>query len=392
MRSIRTLVFTGLFASVLGFFVAAAAVVAFVVDRTIHDSILDESSTLVSFVAFNIKSTYLEQLKAAERLAAMRGFSPFEQASAQRTVEEFLQFDNIFGTVHVYRSDGRLLFARRRASVAPYVVEPSFRSKPDPEYIQRADRVLAGRVPLATRTFSTSAGELYQTYLVPIADPEKPGRVFGILSGGVFPLLKRLDPLLTGLNLGAGNCIVVCDARGNVLGRGGISPGESVAGLADHLRAATSRFFAGVPRAGQEPVFVEDAIAGRSHVFLSVPVKELEIVVTLGLAAATITARRNLLMKYFFLALVAGLLASLLVSVHLGNRLARPLGALADGIRQLIAGNFSHRIGHRADDEVGAVSRLVDDLAAKLEKDRFLGDLWNAEDEADRIARAEVEE
>ena len=81
-------------------------------------------------------------------------------------------------------------------------------------------------------------------------------------------------------------------------------------------------------------------------------------------------------------ALVAGaavLIGALLLAFALARWLLAPVRALTAGTHALSAGDFSQRIGSRRSDELGALSRDFDQLAATLEQHRDARRQWGAD-------------
>jgi two-component system, OmpR family, sensor histidine kinase BaeS len=80
------------------------------------------------------------------------------------------------------------------------------------------------------------------------------------------------------------------------------------------------------------------------------------------------------------LAIAAGvLLLSLLSALLLARWLGRRLGRLADASQRLAAGDFSVRIGDPGHDELGALGRDFDRMAAALAENRAARDRWIAD-------------
>jgi two-component system sensor histidine kinase BaeS len=81
-------------------------------------------------------------------------------------------------------------------------------------------------------------------------------------------------------------------------------------------------------------------------------------------------------------AIVAGvaiLIGALLLSFALARWLLAPVRALASGTRALADGDFSRRIDSSRNDELGALSRDFDHLAATLERHRDARRQWGAD-------------
>ena len=88
-----------------------------------------------------------------------------------------------------------------------------------------------------------------------------------------------------------------------------------------------------------------------------------QLAVSLAPLDATIARLRNQLAIFALFALVAGLLATILIS----QRATRPLGRVAAAAERLAAGDLAARTGVSGNDEVGAVGRSFDEMANQLE-------------------------
>jgi len=78
-------------------------------------------------------------------------------------------------------------------------------------------------------------------------------------------------------------------------------------------------------------------------------------------------------------ALVLGLVLSLVASIVVGDRLAKPFRQVADAVNQINNGNFSARVTYAGEDEIGYLSKTINALAEKIQKSEYLGNLWQTE-------------
>ena len=95
----------------------------------------------------------------------------------------------------------------------------------------------------------------------------------------------------------------------------------------------------------------------------SAPNAIAQLAVSLAPLDATIAQLRNQLAIFALFALVAGLLATILIS----QRATRPLDRVAAAAERLAAGDLAARTGVSGSDEVGAVGRSFDEMADQLE-------------------------
>jgi len=387
MRSIQSIIFIRLTVVIIIFFGVVSAVSYYLTNEAIRQFVVSDSTTSLAFIINNVKNNYGADLKALDDLSNMHGFLPFEEKKAQETLKDFLEFPNIYNTVHMYRADGELMFAERRATMGAYSPKKNFRQK-NKEFIELADWVIKERKPKASEVFFSPNGTLYQTYVSPVfADKEKT-QIYGILSGAVFPRLQSIEHLLHGLQLGQDNFILITDSSGHFLTADGITEKDATAAIQDHTNHATQRFF-GKNVKHDPSAFVDyhEDLGPNSYIVISLPIDELKLVVTIGVNDHRIEAKNKELTYRLLVALVLGLVLSLVASIVVGGRLSKPFRQVADAINQINNGNFSARVSYSGDDEIGYLSKTINALAEKIQKSEYLGNLWHTE----RIAPADTE-
>ncbi len=389
MRSIQSLIFIRLFSIIIIFFAVVAGFTYFVTSEAIRQFALSDASTSLTFIVNNIEGNYKSELLAIDQIADMNGFIPFDKETARDIIKEFLALPNIFTTVHMYKADGELVFAERRLSFnsSPYHPKPNFNQKEN-SFVELAHKVIKEKHPYTSEAFFTWSGALYQTYITPVfADREKKS-VMGVLSGGVFPRLKKIEYLLQGLKLGTDNFILITDSRGNFITGDGINEKEAVSTLKQHTDGAAIRFFKDVEENTRKPFMTPRLKVGdSSFAVLSLPIPELKMLVTLGFNTHPIDVKTHELSNRLFFALIIGFLLSLFASVIVGERLSRPFREIAQTVDEINLGNFSARNIYSGEDEIGQLSQRINMLAEKIEKSEYLGNLWYTEcehiDEAD---------
>jgi methyl-accepting chemotaxis protein len=114
---------------------------------------------------------------------------------------------------------------------------------------------------------------------------------------------------------------------------------------------------------------------------MSLPIPELKLIVTFGLNTNRIDEKTHELSYRLLLSLVGGLVLSIVASLIVGERLAKPFREIADTINKINTGNFSARVEHVSNDEIGYLSERINILAAKISKSEYLGNLWSTETE-----------
>lgn len=383
VRSIQSLVFIRLFSIIIIFFAVVAGFTYFVTAEAIKQFALSDAATSLTFIVNNIEGNYKSELLAIDQIADMNGFIPFDEDTARDIIKEFLELPNIFTTVHMYKADGTLVFAERRKSfsASPYHPKSNFNQK-DAAFVKLAHKVIEDKHPYSSEAFFTWSGALYQTYVTPIFKSREKKEVMGVLSGGVFPRLKKIEYLLQGLKLGNENFILITDSRGNFITGDGISEKEAGSVLKKHTEGALNRFFLDVEETSKKPFVTQrQKVADASFVVMSLPIPELKLLVTLGFNTQPIDQKTHELSNRLYFALIIGFLLSVFASVVVGERLSRPFREIAQTVDEINLGNFSARTGYKGEDEIGLLSERINMLAEKIEKSEYLGNLWYTEAE-----------
>ncbi len=392
MRSIQNLIFIRLFSIILIFFAVVAGFTYVLTSEAIKQFAISDASTSLSFIVNNIEGNYKSELIAIDQIASLDGFVPFDEKIAQGVVKEFLQLPNIFTTVYFYKVNGDLVFAEKRFSPDPTTYKPksNFYQK-DAQFVALAKKVITERRSVSSDALFSRSGELYQTYLTPVFDDREKQHVIGILSGGVFPRLKKIEYLLRGLKLGQDNFILLTDSQGNFITSDGIDERDATGSMKQQAYEAAQHFFKGTD-AGSRQVFVKQGLVlgQKSFIVMSLPITDLKLVVTLGFNMRPIDQKTRELSNRLFFALVVGFLLSLFASVFVGGRLSKPFREMAHTVNEINIGNFSARTEYKGNDEIGYLSERINTLAEKIEKSEYLGNLWS--NEAELTAQKEIGE
>ena len=289
--------------------------------------------------------------------------------------------------MHLYRTDGQLVFAERRLSYdsSPYKPKTNFYQK-DAQFITLAKQVIQQKRSISSEAFFTWAGVPYQTYITPVFDDSAKQHVMGILSGGVFPRRKKIEYIYSkGLKLGNENFILMTDSQGNFITSDGISQQDAISSIKQHTDEAAVHFFKSA-EADVHKVFIKQRlILGQaSFIVMSLPIPDLNLVVTLGFNTRPIDQKTRELSNRLFFALVVGFLLSLFASIFVGNRLSRPFRDMAHTVNEINIGNFAARTEYKGNDEIGYLSARINTLAEKIEKSEYLGSLWSNEGELEQ--------
>lgn len=383
MRSIQSLIFIRLFCINIIFFAVVSGFTYFLTSETIKQFAVSDASTSLFFIVNNIESNYKSELTAIDQIASLQGFLPYDETTARGIIKEFLQLPNIFTTVHLYRTDGQLVFAERRLSYdsSPYKPKTNFYQK-DAHFITLAKKVIEEKRSVSSEAFFTWAGVPYQTYITPVFDDQAKQHVMGILSGGVFPRRKKIEYLLQGLKLGNENFILLTDSLGNFITSDGISQKDATNSIKQHTDEAAAHFFKSAGADAHQVYIKQRLVLGQSSfIVMSLPISDLNLVVTLGFNTRPIDQKTRELSSRLFFAMVVGFLLSLFASIFVGNRLSRPFRDMAHTVNEINIGNFAARTQYKGNDEIGFLSAHINTLAEKIEKAEYLGNLWSTEAE-----------
>lgn len=381
MRSIRSIIFIRLFAIIFVFFFVVSCFAYFLTEDIIRQFVVSDSLTSLSSIANNVKTSYKSNLEDLDEIRDMAGFLPYKEAQAQKIVKRFLQFPNIFSTIHMYNKEGQLLFNMKRPSVRPYEVKQNFNER-EKAFSSLANKVLKEKKPSASEVFYSPRGTLYQIYITPVFSDLDKTEIFGVLSGGVYLRLRRIDHLLHGLQLGKENFILITDSRNKLITVSGLNENNVPKIVFNHTKSASSLFFEPDKKAKNSSYINENLTANKSSfIVVSIPIDELKLVATLGINTNKINSEVRELSNRLLVAMVVGLLLSLIASIVLGNRLATPFRKILDAIEKINAGDFTARVDYEGEDEIGYLSKAVNDLAQKIQKNNYLGNLWSTEDD-----------
>jgi HAMP domain-containing protein len=304
-------------------------------------------------------------------------------------VKNFLHFQNTFQTVHIYRSGGDLISHHRRDGFPEYKPEKSFYMHKDREFVELAERVIKNRKSETSQVLYTGTRRRpFQTYVVPLFAQGKDGPVWGLLSGAVFLPLPRFDALINGLALSRNNFLVVTDKVGGIVMANGLEEFTENPFLKTHLEHLAHNL-QDAKNVSQKEELVDHHGPDFNFPFILVSQRfhEADLVVTLGVNTEAIEHKKRLLIQYLFVGYTGCLLLLLFLSILVSRRISRPLDEISQTIRQLSLGNFSYRVKENKADELGHMGSLVNKLAEKMEKDRYLGYLWGTEDEVDEILK-----
>ncbi len=86
---------------------------------------------------------------------------------------------------------------------------------------------------------------------------------------------------------------------------------------------------------------------------------------------------RNLYMLLLMMMTTLALFASSWLALHLSKQVTKPVEALADAMEAIAAGDYAHRVGESATEELGELVRSFNHMAADLEGSRRAAETSN---------------
>lgn len=369
------MVFSRFIFVIASLFVVVSLVAYVLISSIITQFVTDDSKTSLSFIINNIEANYYSKLQALETLSDQKGFIPFNKNRAQKVMEQFLAYGSVFSTLHVYDKSGPLLIHVKNTNVKPYKIRGDFRRNKS-SFVNAVDEVIRTHEPVASETFYTSEGDLFQTFIVPIFKTKKKKEVWGVISGGVFPNIQKIDSLVQGLALSPKNFVVLSDINGNVIAQNNYNKKRSSKGIRDHIKESVLGYFdRGVP---PEKVLFANSDDSPYLVF-SRPIKSLKLLVTLGVGTSVITKKKSELVAYIGFGFIICIVIALIVSAFAVRRMSDPFYEIYEAIKEINLGNPDYKLRQTGNDEISLLVQQIQLIQKKIRKDKFLGDLWSEE-------------
>lgn len=374
MKSLTALIFLRLsfvvtLAFVLGFLLILSVGRNFFVEKMYEDS-----AFTARVLSRNLEANYKHQLASLENLLPLDKNSFSSDYELKHLFEGFLSFDNIFTTLHYYDASGKLLVAVKRESVPPYKIENNFHERKDPSFAQFADKAMQDQFPAVSEVFYTSKGKPYQTYLVPIL---KNGKTIGIVSGGIFLAPEQLGYLLSGVSSSPKHIFALADSQGRLLLKSDTLSEDLLPAIIPYLEFSAQE----MATKSQSSVSSEDYEMGPPFYMVTEKIKSLGFTITYGVSHDFIKDRQVELFKLFVLGLSLSLMIAFGLTFMISRLLSHSLDEATDALRHLNVGDFSVQIQDRKTDLFPNVSQLINSIAAKLRKDRTLGEIWSGDKE-----------
>jgi hypothetical protein len=259
----------------------------------------------------------------------------------------------------------------------------------DSVFVGIAKRVMDTGLPLVTPTYRESKGTIHQSYMVPVLDSRDPHLVKGVITGAVYYHEPRFRNFMEGLKLGAENFLLLTDVEGNVLARDGLDPSAAetdslISSLQPQIQQASSAFYRTEGNRKPDEVWLERVYFKKDqagYFLMALPVKPFNLLLTLGASDRPILHKKRILLDWMIASLAVIIVLSFFASGFVSSRLSRPFRLLIRAHERLQEGDLSARIDYGKGDEIGRLCDSFDKVAAKIEKARFLGNLWGKDSE-----------
>ncbi len=368
MRSVRNSFFIHLFAISVLFAVLASVVAYLYLGRAIHSNVLQNHRRSVEAIRDNIGRTFATQKQFLDQLASFDGISPFSESRARQTLKQFLRLDHMYGTVHYYAADGRLLVAEKRSDFPKYHVEKSVGAHDNTEFQKLFAKVVSTKAPIFSSTFYSARHSHYYTYLVPVFYAKE---VVGVLSAALFPTIHPFDSFLTGLTLSSENFLMVVDKEENLISSYNIG-----SDWIDHILEK--------PQLTAEPQgSTEQKITHGKNAYYLVSTElngSPNYKIIMGISDAFEKEAFAVFLKYIVLVFVAAILMALFSSGLVAQEISKPLHYLISRIRELDKGRSELPLKNYADDFRVAEDAL-NSLEKKIKKSETLASVWLLENE-----------
>ena len=355
------------------------AVINFIASRqVIRDFSIRDHKKLTRFLANNIESNFTQHLQQLDQLSKRITLEELSPAQAKLRLQAFLDFENIFWSIHYYQPKGDLLFAVKRAENADYKPESNIYNVPDQPIKDLFRRVLREKRKRLSPIIKTKEGFIYQAYFVPVLNQQ--GDVTGMMGGAISPTLSRYDYLTKGLNLSKENFFALVGQEAGVISSEGIFEDEAL------MERLNGDFFSH-PEAGiQMKIWQKE---GQDFLVFYQFIPSLKYWLIFGLADQLIESKVRGILRWTFLAFIALFVFCLIVANFLGTRLSAPISRVTQSLKSILLGDFSQQVSYSKEDEIGYLCHLTNLLAAKIQKEKALGEFWSDEEELLRIKQGE---
>lgn len=371
MKSLTALIFFRISLVVTLIFGMGFSLILSVGHNFFVEKMYEDSTLTAQVLSRNLEANYKHQIASLENLLPPNKNRFNSDYELKNLLEGFLSFDNIFTTLHYYDAKGKLILAVKRESVPPYKIEDNYHDRKDQSFSQFADETLKSQQPAVSEVFYTSKGKPYQTYLVPILEKNK---VVGIVSGGIFLAPEQLGYLISGVSSSPKHIFALADSRGQLLLKSDTLTDELLPEITPYLKYSAQE----MSSKAKNSVSTKNFSGPRFHL-VTEKIKSLGFTVTYGVSHDFIKDRQMELFKIFVLGLSISLMIAFVLTFMISRLLSQSIDEATDALKRLNVGDFSVQIPERKSDLFPTMTSLINSIAAKLRKDRTLGEIWSGD-------------
>jgi len=372
MKSIQGTIFSRLILINSIFFLFIALVVAYVTDRFVEDFVIEDRKNTLVMVTNNIYSNYHSQLRVLEDLAKTEGFTSFNLSKSVESTENFFRFAKIYSTIHVYKPSGKVFFTLKRNSMPIYTQVKTIFSDHPKNFVTLFHQVLREKEPLLSETFETSSGNLFQTYIVPVIN-HKTGLVTAVISGGIFPHHRDINHLFKGLNLSEANFLLISDQNGNIIASANSSDSNAEKVVGKEI-LEYYKYGPGTQTKNNNVWHIEEE---PDYVMISYRIKGLQLTATLAVHRKIIYQTRNKILRYLISTYLFCFIFIIAISRYISKQLASPVEEMGQRIKDINRGKYQAFAFPKSNGELMEYAKQLDQIRAKIVKDKTLGHLWS---------------
>lgn len=373
MKSLTAVIFFRLSLVVTLAFVLGFVLILSVGQKFFVAKMYEDSAFTAQVLSRNLEANYQHQLASLDNLFSQEKNKFSSNYELKNIFEGFLAFENIFTTLHYYDIKGNLLVAAKRDSVPNYRIEKNYHDRNDPSFGQFADRTIKSKAPAVSEVFYTSKGKPYQTYLVPML---KNNEVVGLISGGIFLAPEQLGYLLSGVSSSPKHIFALADSNGKLLLKSDTLTENILPEITPYLDYSANE----INTKNIDSVSTND-YTGPSFYLVTEKIKSLGFTVTYGVSHDFIKDRQIEVLKLFVFGLSLSLMVAFGLTFMISRLLSHSLDDATEALREINIGNFSVQIPERKQDLFPTVTQQINHIAAKLKKDRTLGEIWSGDKE-----------
>ncbi len=297
--------------------------------------------------------------KTLEVFAQTLKSTPMTEKALSEELSSVVRFHPLFRSIYVYSAEGRVLLRQYADGTAdPEGRSLTLNTNLNQDFAEAVRLTLASGETNVRPVRGSRWGTLFVPCVVAIPGTSAPR---GVLSAAISFTGEGLPEMIQGLSPGKLGYIALIDDTGQILAKTSHAPPE----LEDYLKKQPSLLGYFDLNSGRRDL-VNQARVGEIGLRVLVGIPELEAYP--GLSRALWLATTTMLVVLLFAALAA---------VWWTSKIVGPLGAFLEGIRQVEAGVFGHRIQVEGEDELAEVGRAFNRLAEALARNRLIEETWS---------------